>query len=129
MDRHYDLTYLNQVFYGNETMVQEIVELFLMQGPKFMQDMTECVRQAKWAELHPVAHKLKSSVNMLGMSGLLPLVLDIERTSKFEENPTQLPQLVSELTVLMDSVCLVVQKDLNEARTHDSGASTQLRRA
>ena len=109
MDRHYDLTYLNQVFYGNETMVQEIVD-FLTQGPKFMQDMTECVRQAKWAELHPVAHKLKSSVNMLGMSGLLPLVLDIERTSKFEENPTQLPQLVSELTVLMDSVCLVVQK-------------------
>ncbi len=36
MDRHYDLTYLNQVFYGNETMVQEIVELFLTQGPKFM---------------------------------------------------------------------------------------------
>ena len=23
MDRHYDLTYLNQVFYGNETMVHE----------------------------------------------------------------------------------------------------------
>ena len=30
MHRHYDLTYLNQVFYGNESMVREIVQLFLL---------------------------------------------------------------------------------------------------
>ena len=74
MDRHYDLTYLNQVFYGNETMVKEIVELFDAGSP--IHARHDGMRQAKWAELHPVAHKLKSSVNMLGMSGLLPLVLD-----------------------------------------------------
>ena len=34
MDRHYDLTYLNQVFHGNEAMVRQIVELFLKQAPE-----------------------------------------------------------------------------------------------
>ena len=69
MDRHYDLTYLNQVFHGNESMVQEIVQLFLSQAPQFGQDMNACIRQSRWSDLHPLAHKLKSSVNMLGMAG------------------------------------------------------------
>jgi hypothetical protein len=44
MDRHYDLTYLNQVFHGNESMVQEIVHLFLSQAPQFGRDMTTCAQ-------------------------------------------------------------------------------------
>ena len=73
MHRHYDLTYLNQVFYGNESMVREIVQLFLHQSPELSRTMTRCVRQSRWQELHPLAHKLKSSVTMLGMEALTPL--------------------------------------------------------
>ena len=129
MDRHYDLTYLNQVFHGNESMVQEIVQLFLSQAPQFGQDMTACIRQARWSDLHPLAHKLKSSVNMLGMAGLLPLVLDIERISKFGEEPTKLPELVSTLTRDMEVVCMALSQDLSEAMMGQTFASKGLRRA
>lgn len=129
MDRHYDLTYLNQVFYGNETMVQEIVELFLQQAPRFMEDMVMCVRQSRWSDLHPLAHKLKSSVTMLGMTGLAPLVLEIERTSKFGGNPSTLPQLVSDLISQIEVVCRAISQDLSEAMVLNASASTHLRRA
>ena len=129
MDRHYDLTYLNQVFHGNESMVQEIVQLFLSQAPQFGQDMNACIRQSRWSHLHPLAHKLKSSVNMLGMAGLVPLVLDIERISKFEEEPSRLPELVSTLTADMEVVCKALSQDLSEAMVLNASASTHLRRA
>ena len=129
MDRHYDLTYLNQVFHGNESMVQEIVHLFLSQAPQFGHDMTTCAQEGRWADLHPLAHKLKSSVNMLGMRGLVPMVLDIERISKFGEDPSALPELVSMLTRDMEVACRVLSQDLSESMAGQNQRSKGLRRA
>lgn len=129
MGRHYDLTYLQQVFHGNEAMVQQIVELFLEQAPQFSVEMDMCIRQARWSDLHPVAHKLKSSVNMLGMAGLAPLVLEIERKSKFNQDLASLPGLVSDLNSEMELVCQTLSHDLNEVRNADERNNSRLRRA
>ncbi len=129
MGRHYDLTYLQQVFHGNEAMVQQIVELFLEQAPQFSVEMDMCIRQARWSDLHPVAHKLKSSVNMLGMAGLAPLVLEIERKSKFNQDLASLPGLVSDLNSEMELVCQTLSHDLNEVRNADARNNSRLRRA
>ena len=129
MGRHYDLTYLQQVFHGNEAMVQQIVELFLEQAPQFSVEMDMCIRQARWSDLHPVAHKLKSSVNMLGMAGLAPLVLEIERKSKFNQYLASLPGLVSDLNSEMELVCQTLSHDLNEVRNADERNNSRLRRA
>jgi HPt (histidine-containing phosphotransfer) domain-containing protein len=129
MGRHYDLTYLQQVFHGNEAMVQQIVELFLEQAPQFSMEMDMCIRQARWSDLHPVAHKLKSSVNMLGMAGLAPLVLEIERKSKFNQDLASLPGLVSDLNSEMELVCQILSHDLNEVRNADARNNSRLRRA
>jgi len=129
MGRHYDLTYLQQVFHGNEAMVQQIVELFLEQAPQFSVEMDMCIRQARWSDLHPVAHKLKSSVNMLGMAGLAPLVLEIERKSKFNQDLASLPGIVSDLNSEMELVCQTLSHDLNEVRNADARNNSRLRRA
>lgn len=129
MGRHYDLTYLQQVFHGNEAMVQQIVELFLEQAPQFSMEMDMCIRQARWSDLHPVAHKLKSSVNMLGMAGLAPLVLEIERKSKFNQDLASLPGIVSDLNSEMELVCQTLSHDLNEVRNADARNNSRLRRA
>lgn len=129
MGRHYDLTYLHDVFHGNEAMVQQIVELFLEQAPAFGQSMTKCVRDGKWKDLHPIAHKLKSSVNMLGMTGLAPIVLEIERTSKFSHDPSTLPVLVSELNMQLELVLLTLSHDLAEVNRSAQRGNSGLRRA
>lgn len=129
MDRHYDLTYINEVFQGNETMVQQIVRLFLEQSPVFRREMTECIRRGQWCELHPIAHKLKSSVKMLGMTGLMPLVVEIERKSKFGEDVITLPQLVSELNGMLESLCITLTHDLHEVSQSSWVGQVRLRRA
>lgn len=129
MHRHYNLTYLNQVFYGNESMVREIVQLFLQQSPELARTMTRCVRQSRWQELHPLAHKLKSSVTMLGMEALTPLVLEIERISKFGRDPSALPELVSRLTLELETVTRALDNDLMEACGPIRSGSLRLRRA
>jgi len=110
-------------------MVQQIVELFLEQAPAFGQSMTQCVREGKWKELHPIAHKLKSSVNMLGMTGLAPIVLEIERTSKLSRDPSTLPALVFELNMQLELVLLTLSHDLAEVNRLSQQGNQGLRRA
>lgn len=131
MDRHYDLSYLNQVFHGNEVMIQEIVRLFLEQAPRYGMDMLSCVEESRWGDLHPIAHRMKSSVNMLGMQSLIPVVLAIEQKSKFNQDESSLPELVQSLNAELKIVCAALQTDWSEVKPSQSSSADdqRLRRA
>jgi len=105
MNKPYDLTYLDQVFQGNSTLVGQIVTLFLQQAPQLSQRMVSAVEAKQWGDLHPLAHKLKISVKMLGLREVLPVVVEIERVSKHREEPSVLPHLVGVLLVSLRHAC------------------------
>lgn len=106
----YDLSYLNQVFQGNREMINNIINLFLQQVPEYIREMEECVRKNEPLSLHPLAHKAKSSVSMLGIKDMETDILQIEQDSKHLRNLDGLPVLV---TRVKDS-CSVVYIQLKE---------------
>jgi len=60
---------------------------------------------------------------------LAPLVLEIERKSKFNQDLASLPGLVSDLNSEMELVCQTLSHDLNEVRNADARNNSRLRRA
>jgi len=100
----YDLSYLNQVFQGNKEMINNIISLFLQQVPEYVKEMEECVRKNELLSLHPLAHKAKSSISMLGIRDLETDILQIEQDSKHLRNLENLPILVSRVKENCDCV-------------------------
>ena len=90
----YDLSYLNQVFQGNREMINNIISLFLQQVPEYIREMEECIRKNEMLSLHPLAHKAKSSISMLGIRDMETDILQIEQDSKHLRNLDNLPSLV-----------------------------------
>ena len=43
----FDLSYLNQIFQGNQDMINNIIQLFLEQVPEYIKEMQECVDSNK----------------------------------------------------------------------------------
>jgi HPt (histidine-containing phosphotransfer) domain-containing protein len=107
----YDLSYLNQVFQGNRDMINNIIALFLQQVPRYVNEMEECVRKNEPLSLHPLAHKAKSSVAMLGIKDMEADIVQIEQDSKYLRNLDGLPLLVSRVK----QNCQVVYSQLMEA--------------
>ena len=70
MDKHYDLTYLHQVFHGQEAKVRRIVALFVARAEVLDRQMMACIRQSRLFDLHPVATTLSAGVRMLGLTEL-----------------------------------------------------------
>lgn len=93
----FDLSYLNQIFQGNSAMINSIIELFLQQVPEYIGEMEDSVNIKNFQALHPLAHKAKSSIAMLGLKSMEKIVLEIEYKSKHQINMEQLPGLVDDL--------------------------------
>lgn len=106
----YDLSYLNQVFQGNQEMVNNIISLFLQQVPEYIREMEVCVEKNEPLSLHPLAHKAKSSVSMLGIRDMEVDILQIEQNSKNLRNLEDLPMLVGRVK----ESCVVVYAQLRE---------------
>ncbi len=93
----FDLSYLQQVFQGNQEMIRQIISLFLQQVPEYISEMEACVERNDLHALHPLAHKAKSSISMLGIRSMEDIVLRIERNSKEHREMDQLPDLVGKV--------------------------------
>ncbi len=124
MDLHvtilrYDLSYLNQVFQGNREMINNIINLFIQQVPDYIQEMEECVRKNEPLSLHPLAHKAKSSVSMLGIKDMETDILQIEQDSKHLRNLDRLPQLVANVKRNYQEVFIQLKEALERPSVHD----------
>ncbi|MCC6601227.1 MAG: Hpt domain-containing protein [Crocinitomicaceae bacterium] len=108
----YDLSYLNQVFQGNKEMVNNIISLFLQQVPEYIKEMEDCVKKNEPLSLHPLAHKAKSSVSMLGIRDMESDILKIEQDSKNLRNLDQLPTLVYRVKETCQLVFIQLQEQL-----------------
>lgn len=117
-DQMFDLSYLNQIFQGNQEMINNIIQLFLEHVPQYIEEMVECVNQNDLIALHPLAHKAKSSISMLGLKSIEQQMRQIEQASKQHKNLEQLPSLVSDVK----SECDLVYEQLRGVLTGSHAA-------
>lgn len=100
---HYTLDYLQQVFQGNDAMVLRILDVFEEEVPKYFDAMERLGQEGRWRELHPLAHKAKSSIGLLGMHALLEKVLLIETLSRSGKDDQTLLMVLNSARQLLDA--------------------------
>ena len=108
---HYNLDYLQQVFQGNDAMVRRILDSFEEQVPAYFTEMERRWRSGRWRDIHPLAHKAKSSIGMLGMQALLEEVLVLERTSRTAEDPGDMAERLVRARALLDQALDEMRRD------------------
>ena len=132
---HYNLDYLQQVFQGNDAMVRRILDSFEEQVPAYFTEMERRWRSGRWRDIHPLAHKAKSSIGMLGMQALLEEVLVLERTSRTAEDPGDMAERLVRARALLDQALDEMRRDgagtvasSSEASAPTSSGSRRTRR-
>ena len=103
-EKLFDLSYLNQIFQGNKEMISHIISLFLDQVPGYIDEMQACIDRDDLRALHLLAHKAKSSIAMLGIKTMESKIHQIEFDSKHQQNMSELPQLVQQISSECDTV-------------------------
>ncbi len=103
-EKLYDLSQLTTIAAGNEDFVTKMVNMFLDMTPDLVARIEAGLQIQDWAEVRAAAHKMKPSVDMMGIQSLHDVVRGIEGNAKTETNLEQIPELYFTLSDTLEKV-------------------------
>ncbi|MFC5270187.1 response regulator [Adhaeribacter terreus] len=96
-----DLTFLKEMAAGNQTFMDEIIGMFISATPESLQKMQEAINENDWTNVKAIAHRLKSSMFLIGIKELEMNMATIEQNAQnAEEN-----ELVQKLLDRTKKIC------------------------
>lgn len=73
-----DFTYLSEMMDGKTHLIKEIMDAFLKQVPEELQAINNAITKTDYATIKSFAHTMKSSVSIMGISVLTPILQEME---------------------------------------------------
>jgi hypothetical protein len=98
--RLYDLTMVQSVSGGDEGFIKKMVALFIETVPQNMQDLKNALQAENWEQVGKTAHKLKSTIDSMGIKSIRQEIRTVEANAKQMESLNEVPGLVG----LIDNV-------------------------
>jgi CheY-like chemotaxis protein len=92
--RLYDLTMVESVSGGDEGFIKKMVALFIETVPQNMQDLKNAVQAENWEQVGKTAHKLKSTIDSMGIKSIRQEIRTVEANAKQMESLAEIPGLV-----------------------------------
>nr|WP_320120183.1 Hpt domain-containing protein [uncultured Marinifilum sp.] len=77
-----DLSYLKEMSGNDNSIIEEMIEIFIEQIPEFIVEVSSYFESHDWNGLGAVAHKAKSSVRTMGMEHIGECLEKLEHYSK-----------------------------------------------
>ena len=74
-----DLSYLKTMSGGDAAFIAEMIGLFREQVGEYAEQMPQLLREQEYDGLSKLAHKAKSSVAVMGMTGVADLLKELEK--------------------------------------------------
>ena len=103
-EKLYDLSQLREVASGSEDFVNKMVDMFVSMTPELVERIKNGVLAKDWQEVGSAAHKMKPSIDMMGIEKLKLVVREIEGNAKNETHLDQIPSLLAHLMDTLDQV-------------------------
>ena len=113
MNLQLDLSYLNEISDGDNEFVASILSTFLEECPKDLAGMREGLDVGDLAAVGKLAHKNKSTLQLLGLLELKQLALDIEQTAKKDVTHPSIAPNAERFIGYMKDVVPQVEKELS----------------
>jgi len=101
----YDLTMIRSVSGGDQAFIKKMILLFIETVPQNVQELVIAMGQKNWEQVSKMAHKLKSTIDSMGIRTLHDQIRAVEMNAKNQEQLEHLPQMVRQVELVV-SVCI-----------------------
>jgi HPt (histidine-containing phosphotransfer) domain-containing protein len=100
----YDLSTLQDLSSGNPEFVDKLVKMFIDLTPSLIERIELGLKEKNYAEVGAAAHKLKPSIDVMGIRSLKDTVREIEIYAKEQTQLDQLDDLFNALKNTLEKV-------------------------
>ncbi len=95
-----NLNYLSDTMGGNKKLMAEIIEVFLLQVPEELQAIDDAIKIVDYVIIKNYAHSMKSTVSIMGMSVLMPVLQEMEDLGAKANDIEKIKQLNQKLNIM-----------------------------
>jgi len=95
--KYIDLEYLISTTGENNEMITEMIDVFLEQIIEFDNDFDSLVQSEDFVEIGKHAHKVKSSILIVGMSGIVDTIVKLEAECDGAKDLAKVQAMVKEI--------------------------------
>jgi HPt (histidine-containing phosphotransfer) domain-containing protein len=103
-DKLYNLDQLREIASGNEDFVHKMINMFLDVTPELLNRISAGLQIQDWEEVKSAAHKMKPSLDMMGINSVHTTIRAIEERAKNQTNLEEIPDLYFKLEEILQSV-------------------------
>jgi len=97
----YDLSMVRSVSGGDEAFIKKMVQLFIETVPPGLKDLNEACSKGEWQRVGKVAHKLKSTIDSMGITVVKDDIRLIENNGKHEIDTAGLASLSDKVSAVI----------------------------
>ncbi len=107
----YDLSMIRSVSGGDEAFIKKMIDIFLATIPQSLNDLQQHAAAEDWEQLGKSAHKLKSTIDSMGINALKQDIRALEGFGRKRENLALIPALVQKVVTVMNACQDAIRRD------------------
>lgn len=100
----YSLEQLETLSSGDEAFINKMVDMFIHMAPEAVDRMVTALANDDLEDLGAAAHKIKPSIDMMGIVSLRQKIRDLEQWGKNRTNVESIPDLLDEVINTLNNV-------------------------
>lgn len=111
VEKLYDLSMVEMISGGDKSFITKMIQLFIDTMPQNVSELKASLQQQNWEMLGKHAHKMKSTIDSMGISSLKEDIRAIESSGKNKTNLETVPELVDKTSSIIDQCIQQLKND------------------
>ncbi len=110
---HYNLAKIYAISDDDKDFVLQIINLFIEEVPVDLKQIKEGIKSKNHAYAYGFAHKIKPTLDLLGMESAFEEILQVEQWTRDKGKKKEIEEIFKSLSSRIDSALSEVKKDFN----------------
>jgi CheY-like chemotaxis protein/HPt (histidine-containing phosphotransfer) domain-containing protein len=102
MSKLYDLSIVQSVSGGDKAFIRKMILLFIETVPQNLTELNVALRSQNWEQVGKMAHKLKSTVDSMGIKSIHGDIREVEANAKQQKDLQEIPFKVEKIVSVID---------------------------
>lgn len=109
----YNLSTIRDISGGDEDFVRRMIELFIETVPPNLKDLNVSLDNENWEMVSKTAHKLKSTVDSMGIIAIKEDIRIVELNAKKKESLTNIPEHIRKINAVIEACIRQLESELS----------------
>lgn len=109
----YELSMIEAIAGGDQDFIQTMLQLFIDTMPQSMKELQEHAANADWELMGKTAHKMKSTIDSMGIIELKQDIRTLENNGKQQTDLDKVPAQVAHVVRILEQVIEQLKNDFS----------------